>query len=330
MTFKIWSPEEIWRPLEEPDYLVEALLVRGSLSLLVAYGSSFKTWAWQDLGLSIAAGLPWLERFPTRQGGALLIDFESGDYELRRRSHRLALGRGIRTPLDGFAFVTMPDSTLMQDEFFEQVKTLAQVYKFIGIDSLSAGSAGLDENTTKFAHSLQRLKAIAASTGCCIMVLHHARKTEGKNGHGPRDTVADPRQGVRGTSAIFNACDVVLSMQQTASGRMIFSQIKSRGGKSVQTFQIVLEDTGPESTVVRGIDAPAEDAEDPIAISKRIARCKAQIVALFQSEPKFETKDQVYRRIHGTKIDKVRAFRELADSGRLVQVGSWWTMKADS
>ena len=50
------------------------------------------------------------------------IDFESGDYELRRRAHLLVRGREVPIPIAGCEFVTMPSLNLASDEFFVALK----------------------------------------------------------------------------------------------------------------------------------------------------------------------------------------------------------------
>jgi hypothetical protein len=303
---RVWTIEEIWKPLEPPDYLVEGLFVSGSLALIVAYGASLKTWALEDVALSVATGADWLHRFPTKKAEALLIDFESGDYELRRRAHRIARGRAFAVPIHGFAFVTMPALSLANEEFFVELRPLAKKYRFIGIDSLAAGSGGIDENDARFATSLQRLKAIAAETGCVIVVLHHSRKGGGED--------ADPREMVRGSSAIFNACDVVLQMTRGKDDAFVVRQTKARGGKSVEPFLVRVEDTSSDGSIVIARDVQGADGEDSGALSNAIAKCKRQLLTVLASERDLRTKEAVYGRLNGTKAARIAALRELTES----------------
>lgn len=307
-SFKIWTPEEIWKPLEPPDYLVGGLLVRGSLALVVAYGSSLKTWVLEDAALSVATGSKWMQRFDTQAAKALVIDFESGDYELRRRAHRLARGRELQIPIEGFAFTSMPEMSLVDDAFFEALRPLASVYGFIGIDSLAAASGGIDENDARFATSLQRLKAIAAETGTVVVVLHHTRKGNGEE--------TDQREMVRGTSAIFNAVDVVLQMSKgKEDAGFVVRQTKARGGKAVEPFVVRVDDIGEDASVVVAKDVPDSDEEDVAGASKALEKAKRAILMLLGVERDLRSKDDIYRRIHGTKSVRVGALKELLEHG---------------
>ena len=311
---RVWTPAEIWAPLEPPDYLFDGVLVRGALALLVAYGSSFKTWLMADAALATASGGKWLGRFATKQGPGLIVDFESGDYELRRRAHRIAAGRGLEPPVLGFGFVTMPSLNLASDEFFEALRILARDYVFIGIDSLAAGSGGIDENDARFAVALNRLKAIAVECACVIIVLHHTRKGQPQQGE-----QGDQREMVRGTSAIFNACDVVLQLSRSKRGRFVVQQTKARGGKAIEPFLVRVEDVGQAATtVLAGEFEAVEDADELSDTSGAIAKAKRQIIMLLASEKDLRSKDAVYSRIRGSKGMRVAALKELLEAGLVV------------
>jgi hypothetical protein len=310
-TFKIWSAAEIWKPLEPPNFLVDGLFVRGSLGLIIAYGASLKTWILEDGVLSVAVAAPWLERFPTKQGRALIIDFESGSYELRRRAHRIAKGRGFAIPVEGFAFVSMPAMSLADDAFFDALRPLAAEYAFIGIDSLAAGSGGIDENDARFATPLNRLKALAEASGCVIVLLHHSRKGGGED--------ADPRELVRGSSAIFNAADVVLQMSRAKDeGAFVVRQTKARGGKAVEPFIVRVEDTGADSSVVVGHSLPDPGADDVEQFAGTIDKAKRAIVLLLGQVRDLRSANEICRRVGGRKKTATDALKELVERGTVV------------
>ena len=201
--------------------------------LIVAYGSSLKTWVLEDAALSVAMGaLTGCNAFRQRRATRCSSTSRAADVRVASTC-AIASPVGASSPLprEGFTFVTMPAVSLASDAFFVALRPLASAYRFIGIDSLAAGSGGIDENDARFAYKLQqRLKAIAAETGCVVVVLHHNRKGSGDD--------VDPREMVRGSSAIFNACDVVLQMTRTKeSASFVVRQIKARGGKGVRAVR---------------------------------------------------------------------------------------------
>ncbi len=308
--FRVRTGPEIWAPLEPPEYLVEPVFVRGCLALIVAYGASLKTWIEIDGALSISMGEAWLAMYPTRQGPALLIDFESGDYELRRRLHKVARGREWEIPIDGISFVSMPEFSLADDGFFEALLPLAEAHRFIGIDSLAAGSGGIDENDARFARSLQRLKSIASTTGCVIAVLHRARKGGGED--------SDEREMVRGTSAIFNAVDVVLQLRRADEGSFTMRQTKARGGKSIDPVTVRVDDTANGGALVTATSAAGpKGAALPMAAG--IEGAKRRIVALLGEAHDIRSANEIHRRVRGNKRTNLDAIDELEERGTVVR-----------
>lgn len=256
--FNLWEPAAIWAALPEPDYLVDGLFVRGSLGLIVAYGSSLKTWMAIALVLAGATGSEWLGR-ACQKVETLIIDFESGDYELRRRAHLVARGHKYTVPVDGFTFVSMPGLALDDAAFGAALEPLTQRFGLIIIDSLAAGSrSGLDENDARFAAPLNRLKALAVRSGCVIIVIHHARKSAGD-----KKQAVDHREMVRGTSAIFNAVDVVLALVRGEGELFHVHHAKARGGKAVRPFTVRVDDIAPDAVRVSAGDLAEDERPGP-------------------------------------------------------------------
>lgn len=302
--FRLWEPAKIWEPLPPPDYLVDGLFVRGSLGLLVAYGSSLKTWLAMALLLASATGSDWLGR-SCRQAEVCLIDFESGDYELRRRVQMIARGHGYATPIAGFTFASMPDVCLAEDAFFEAIEPLARRFGIIVVDSLAAGSGGVDENDARFARPLQRLKAIASKTGCVIILIHHSRKTTG-------DGKTDEREMVRGSSAIFNAVDVVLGLTRGEEGLFVVRQSKARGGKSVEPFTVRVDDVGPDACRVTAGSFHEEQGAAGSS-SRTLQIYKTKILQLLATEKDLKSGSAVFRRTKGRKATVLGALDELQE-----------------
>jgi len=236
--FNLWAPAAIWAPLPAADWLVDGLFIRASLGLIVAYGASLKTWLAIHMTLAGATGSDWLN-LACKQVETCYIDFENGSYELRRRAHLIAKGHGYATPIPGFTFATMPGLSLADDGFFTALEPLTQRFGLIVIDSLAAGSGGTDENDARFAAPLNRLKTLAERSGCVIVVLHHAKKVGNTKAF-------DPREVVRGSSAIFNAADVVLQLVLRDDGSFAVRHTKPRGGKAILPFTVRLEEVGED------------------------------------------------------------------------------------
>lgn len=309
--FRIWTPAEIFAPLPAPEYAIGGLLLRSNLALVCAYGSSLKTWAIVDLLLAQASGEEWLGMFGCKPMAVLAVDWESGEYELRRRVQAVARARGMTMPVEGVHFVTMPALFFTDKDFETVIRELAASYKFIVFDSLSAGSVDVDENDPRFAQGLQILKRVGGDTGATFVVIHHSRKSKG-------DGDGDDREKVRGSGAIFAACDVVLQLFRRDDGSFLVRQTKARGGKAVDPFVLRVEDVDKDSTRVYATPAEEESPREAANAITALAVAKRRVLTVLASERDLGSKNAIYRRTKGTKTAVNDAIDELAENGVIV------------
>jgi hypothetical protein len=247
----ILESEQIFAELEPPEYLFAPIIARGSVAELIAYGASGKTWIAVDAALSVAAGVPFLERFESRSGRALYLDWENGSYELRRRLHAAARGRDLPIPVPGLALASMPSLYMTDPGFGVRLEPLAEGRDLLVIDTLRAASPGLDENDSRMRSGLDLLHRIGERTGCAFLVLAHAKKTSGSV------TSIDPREAGRGSSAIFDAADTVLHLAYTEGQPLTVTHTKARSGRAVEPFQVEINDTPNGGVRVLARDLPS-------------------------------------------------------------------------
>ena len=305
--FHVWSSDDIYvKPLPPIQWAVEGIAPIGTVGMIAAYGSSLKSWAASDLLDASATGRPWMGMFPVlRPGPAFLVDFESGDYEVRRRLRGIARANGSGTP--EVRFVTMPDHYLTKRSFFEKLQRLAIGFRTIVIDTLSAGSPGVDQNDSKFADSLNSLKKVAVRTGAVILVLHHNRKSA-------KEGESDEREGVRGSGAVFNALDWCISLKR--QGKAVQAkQIKARGAQEVEPFTIVVEDL-PDGFLVAARSAPKKSSD-------KTASERDEVIRFVLDHPGI-TKDTLASSSEKGGMGKwrngaLRIVRELVEAGLLVE-----------
>jgi hypothetical protein len=103
------------------------------------------------------------------------------------------------------------------------------------VDSLRAASPGVDENSSDMRAGLDMLGAISEETGCRAEVIHHARK--------PREGDGDSRYSVRGSSAIFDACDAVHVFSAERDEPVLVETVKARShGELPESMCLEIED----------------------------------------------------------------------------------------
>lgn len=192
---------EALKPQPPIDWLVEGLLARKSVAVFAGEPGSKKTYAALDLAVCLACGVDWLN-FPTRQGGVLFVDEESGAARFDRR-----LGDVIRGHLLQESDVPVWSTCLAGFNFFTEPERWAGVLRaaiqgldvgLVVIDSLVDVMLGGDENAVSdTALVLYELRAVADALNVAIVVIHHSNKAG----------------GYRGSSAIKGGVDLMLMVE---------------------------------------------------------------------------------------------------------------------
>ncbi len=306
--FKVWTPDEIWAPLPAADYAIGGLLLKGNLCLVCAYGSSFKSWLEIDLLIAKASGGKWLGMFDCDPGDVLLVDWESDDWEDRRRFQAVSKARDLKGPVKGVNMISLPQLFFNSPDFESTVREWASQYKLICFDTLSAGSPGMEENDTRFAAGLNILKRIGPQYGCTFMVLHHSRKG-GPGGGG------DDRESVRGSGAIFNAVDVVLQLFKREDGGFLVKQTKARGGKAIEPFVVRVVNVASGGVSVIGEPTEAADERVEVGPASALSMAKRRVLSVLATEKDLKSKNAIYRRTQGMKRAVMDAIDELVENG---------------
>lgn len=202
-----------------PTYVVRPFIPTSTVGMIVAKGSSLKTWMLLSIGIAVATGMPWLGAYPVESCKVLLIDFEEGRWVLQQRLQAL-LGK---QDCPNLAHANFPNARLDDPEFWQDIARFvhANGIKFVGIDSFAAGTPGLDENDRRAADPLVYAGRFAEGLGCSVLFLHHGKKGEG----------GDERDQVRGTGAIYAGLDwsYALIPQDEDRKRMVVRCIKPCG-----------------------------------------------------------------------------------------------------
>lgn len=183
-----WEEQDL--PGPEHEWLVKYVITRRERSMMVGASQSGKSFLAIDLALAIARGVPWLGN-KTRRGGVIYQAGEGGrGVKKRIRAYRAANDIGTDAKLP---FVLMPatlDLYGSEDQttaFVAEVKHWASTFdvplELIVIDTLSAATAGADENSSKdIGPVLARCERIAEECRCAVMIVHHMNA----GGHKPR------------------------------------------------------------------------------------------------------------------------------------------------
>lgn len=155
--------------------VVAGLIARSSVSVLSGDSGLGKSPLAYQLGLSVAAGVPFIE-MKTQQGVVVYADFENSVEQSREVREQLVEFLGLSKPPENFILWT-PDSGYSLD--LEGISQDLQPSLLI-VDSLRSHSPTF-EKSEYAGEEMKRLNSQARKHGTAILVIHHIRKP-GENG----------------------------------------------------------------------------------------------------------------------------------------------------
>ncbi len=227
----IAAPELLAAPPEEVDWIMDEYLSVGGLTLLVGKPKEGKTTLSYELAVKVALGLPFLGR-NTQKSAVLILALEEHAREVRMRLRNLGA-----TELENI-YVHVgplePTATVINS-----IKTFAQDHavRLILLDTLSAFWRIENENdAAEMTRVVKPLLQLARESGACLLLIHHARKSDGQYG-----------DEIRGSGALFAAVDVALIMKRHSVQTQRLLQAQSRYPETPSELIIELREHGYEA-----------------------------------------------------------------------------------
>jgi hypothetical protein len=323
------SVSAVFAPQPPVPWVVRDLyLAPGRPALVAGYGYSAKTVSCMSLLLAVASGEDVWGRYRVFEPGHVVhIDHEQGGRATRLRYQRLARGMGISQDAlgDRLHVACLPRSFRMSSPDAEDV--LSQACRGMAvclIDSLRASTPGIDENDSAIRECLDVLLRVSERTGCAFVVIHHA-------GKGGKDK--DARERNRGSSAIFDACGLVLQLsgavQEDGSTLVTVEMVKAPAEASgsalppvtLRVFDVMDEQATQErwGLACRVDDQPATAEEHP---AERFLRLRERVLECVRHNPRIGGVGAIRARLGARKMDVSQAVAELVANGNVVNVGT--------
>jgi len=198
--------EKLARKPEE--YIVHGFLPANDVNVAVGDSGRGKTPLAYQLGICVAAGIPFLE-MPTKQSRVLYLDLENG------RNKRPPLAEDICSVV---GLDAVPDDFLIVEDRCElgDVADTVEKYKpgLLIADTLRALAPEVEESNPKMGRFLKDSRSIAQKNGCSFVYLHHVNK--------PREV-----EVVRGTLADNQVMDW---LYKASGARALVNQTNGRIG----------------------------------------------------------------------------------------------------
>jgi hypothetical protein len=154
--------------------VVAGFLPRRAVSFLIGDSGIGKSPLAYQLGLSVAAGVPFLG-METESGLVIMGDYENGMEESLNLSEQVARFLGIAKVPDNFV-VWSPDYSGGDSVDIQRIcESAPQKPRLIIVDSLRSHDAYFEKHEHA-AERMNQLNKIAYKSGAAILVIHHTRK----------------------------------------------------------------------------------------------------------------------------------------------------------
>jgi len=284
---------------EEIKWILPNAIPEASICMLAAKRASHKTFFALHLAISAASGAPNVLGTPTESVSVLYMDYENGDFELRRRC------KGITEALQpeqrelakkNFHTAIFPRIIMNANEEGEtKLRTILAVVqpRLVVCDVMRRMTNGEENSSGTSNDLLGVLQRATNEFGCAFLLLHHMRKGS------PNVPIEDEMDEIRGSSDIVASVAVCLKLARMGQGdSFVVKQLKNRYAPERTPIQIHIEGTAPET--VRFVNDG--EISDAAAIQNLLAR---NIIEWLICEKKFEFETkEVNARFVGTPPGK--------------------------
>jgi hypothetical protein len=317
---ELQSAEQLFVPLEPIPWVCQALeLAPGAPTLIAGYGYSGKTLICQDLLLRVAAGQPIWGQHDVLQGRAVHIDYEMGARLLRERYQRLARGGDIKADdvagrLDWCCF---PRIYLDQRAAEDHLSDLLEDATLCLLDSLKAAAPSVDENSADARRTLDMLTRVSERTGCSVIVIHHSRKPS-------REALGGVRMAIRGSGALYDACQSVLVLEGQKGEPVIVHHEKARvSGVPASDVALRFTDVSHDCDMRWGLRIELDDIEsiEQTANDARLDALADRVLAFIRDNPGCSTRE-VRQSVRGDSSSIGAALDRLLRYGALRNLGT--------
>lgn len=204
------------------EWVVKYFLARPSVIVFFGRAKHKKTLVVLDMALHIASGLEWMTSRLNAGDGikviaawVLWIDLENGKLLMKRRMKAFAHALNVNIPRGQFLAYSMPTPwlDLSKDEnifaMIERINALSGIGVLV-IDHLAQVFGAIDENSPLASQVMGAIRQISEACNVGIVLIHHAKKGQGKEGGLIEDSL-------RGSGAILAGVDAAFLVEKDQS-----------------------------------------------------------------------------------------------------------------
>lgn len=251
-------------PIQEVNWLLKPLIGKGDRALLYGEWGSFKSWLLMDLGLHLAAGIPWLNQFHISSPQSVLyIDEEMNEGNFRLRLQMLAQGAGVYGQDLHFRLLSRPGITFDEQGAITLLNSLKEKQfapDVIIVETLRRVMVGDEKEASEVAAFWRNVQPLLEEKRTLILS-HHMRKATQRGNNSVRDRAS-------GSTDIMAGLDsaVAVTLAKKEFKAVTLHHTKSRWDEEIPSITIRLE-VDNEKKVAKwveiGTQEPSADNSGP-------------------------------------------------------------------
>ena len=221
-------------PVGDAPHVIGGIAPQFGFTAFVGMGETYKSWLAADAAVCVAAGIPWLARFPGLQGPTMIFDQEMDEPEVKRRLQRLATGHHLELENLPIAAVVQQDLNISDpSDMGRVIDTMKRRGVVLAVfDAAADFFADMKLNDDhEVREAIRRYQRIGRETGAGIIGVHHFRKTS-------KESVNDPKERIFGSVYWYNKSDAAFAFQLAGPERVMAIHAKARKGLRLDPFVI--------------------------------------------------------------------------------------------
>lgn len=244
------------------SWRLEGLLPTVGAGIIAGRENVGKSWLTLDIALDVAAGRPWLGKFPTEKGCVLVLDLEGDPAFVQKRLRGLLAHKGLTMEDLNLYFVFEPELRLAHPfnppRFLEVVERIKP--DLIIADSLVRLYGANENSSQEMSQFLGLLKRVMKKHKVAFLMVDHLRKAG--------ETPMEANQMIRGSTDKAAWADLILSISKDKdSDEIVFRHTKARYSEKAKPFKARLERLPGGTALVHAgdyVEPQDTDAEDKV------------------------------------------------------------------
>jgi hypothetical protein len=216
---------------ERPKFLVHNIIPEKGITAIAGHPGCGKSWLMIEIARAVATGTNFLQNndMQSKQANVLIIDEESGVWEMRRRIELLQINKEI--PVH---FYSLDQFKLDKEESISRLLDVCKEYDIglIVFDPFASMHGGIENSAEEMQNVMGAMQKFNEEDVTVIFIHHHRKGGVGGNG-----------LSLRGSSAILGRLDSLIVIEKTeddVSQTITLKHVKSRRGKNAKSMKIAI------------------------------------------------------------------------------------------